>query len=372
MNKLSELKKVGFRKVGFWKLQKPDENNRNSNSISFYFDIDRDLCYSSENCAYAFVSNESVLYIGKTNQGLARRMTAYSGTSNALNKAHRDRKTLSDRHKVEFLIARLEKSENIEIYAFHQLEPILYKGININLIAGIEDPLIEKIKPILNEDSIPSINTQQVDLILNKIRLKAYENKAKEEGYETFAEFMRTKITEFEFKPEHNNIEHFSFSYTEFHKKKKIYISEEQEKKLYDISKEIKQQGKSQSACFILDRVCNLNIEDMKHLDTGVYVTSKSFPKRSVLRILPSQKLKIQNLMLSHHLGNHGAMVRKMIDDLDSTKELKMMKYIMTKNEDFHRVTYQFTDEQFEKVNKLSKLKAVSLPQLIQNIIANY
>lgn len=372
MNNLTILKNVGFKKVGLWKLQSPEKNSRNNNTISFYFDTSRDLCYSTENCAYSFVCNQDVLYIGKTNQGLARRMAAYSGTSNALNASHRDRKTLSDRHKVEYLIELLKKNELIEIYALHQLEPLAYKGINLNLIAGIEDPLIEKIRPTLNEDSIPSNNTKQLDLILNQIRFKAYETKANEEGYETFSEFMRVKIDEFVFKPEHKDVEHFAFSYTENHKKKKIYISEDQENKLYEISKNIKQRGKSQSACFILDRVCNLNANDMKHLDTGVYITSKSFPERSVLRILASQKSKIQNLMVKHHLSSHGAMVRKMIDDLDVNKEFDFMNFIMTKDDDINRVTYQFTIEQFDKIEKMAVLKGVSKPQLIQSIIENY
>ena len=372
MNNLEIIKNIGFKKVGFWKLQNPKNISRNNNKISFYFDSSRDLCYSTENCAYSFVSKTEVLYIGKTNQGLARRMSSYSGTSNALNAAHRTRKTLSDRHKVEYIIKRLKKNELIEIYALHQLEPLIYKGINLNIVAGIEDPLIAKIRPTLNEDSIPSNNTKQLDLILNKVRLKAYEAKADEEGYETFAEFMRVKIDEFNFKPEHRNIEHFAFSYTENHKKKKIHISEDQEKKLYEISKNIKQRGKGQAACFILDLVCNINANDMKHLDTGVYKTSKSFPKRSVLRILPSQKSKIQDLMIKNQLSHHGEMVRKMIDELDLNKEFEFRDFIMTKNDDFHRVTYQFTIEQFNKIEKMSGLKGLSKPQLIQNIIENY
>lgn len=87
MEDLIKLDEYGIKKVGFWKLSTSDgySETNNNNSISFYFDEERDKCYSDLRCLYVFVCQKKVIYVGKTNQGLSRRMSSYSGTSNQIN-----------------------------------------------------------------------------------------------------------------------------------------------------------------------------------------------------------------------------------------------------------------------------------------------
>lgn len=376
---LIKLKKYGIEKVGYWKLveQKGYSENRHNNSVTFYFTHQRDKCYTDLRCLYVFVSEGKVIYVGKTNQGLSKRMSSYSSTSNQLNVSSKNKKNLSDRHKVNKIIEILKRGEEVSIYSFFDDKEVYYKDLKLNLISGLEDPLISIFQPKLNEDSREKTHTKQLDLILNEVRIKKYDSCLKESGYETFSDLMRKCIDEFTFHESHKKIKHFSFSYTEVHKKKKIFITPEQEKKLYKIGEQLKLKGKGQVGCFIMDRKTNSTYEEMKHLDKGEYHTSKKFPKRIIVPIEKEFYNQLKSLLVDYELNFVGQIIRHLIQNkIDNNDEnlTKIVKKEFSNEErklkiNVKRTTFQMTDEQFNYFDKMRKKYKLSNPSLVYSLV---
>ena len=224
----------------------------------------------------------------------------------------------------------------------------------MNLISGLEDPLISIFQPKLNEDSREKTHTKQLDLILNEVRIKKYDSCLKESGYETFSDLMRKCIDEFTFHESHKKIKHFSFSYTEVHKKKKIFITPEQEKKLYKIGEQLKLKGKGQVGCFIMDRKTNSTYEEMKHLDKGEYHTSKKFPKRIIGQIIRH--------LIQNKIDNNDENLTKIVKKEFSNEERKLKINVK-------RTTFQMTDEQFNYFDKMRKKYKLSNPSLVYSLV---
>ena len=126
---VERIKTIGFEKYGDWYL----ESGRLECKVA------KDAY--AKNVLYAFVSEGEVLYIGKTNQSLKKRLYGYMnpGSSQPTNK--RGNTALKE---------RLMNGESIEVYAFPDNGLLCYGEFHINLAAGLEDDLIAKLNPVWN------------------------------------------------------------------------------------------------------------------------------------------------------------------------------------------------------------------------------
>lgn len=129
INDLEFLSSLGFELIGGWFL--------NFSGIDFHLQKYKD----KNNILYAFVVDEKIMYVGKSTQTLYKRMMGYKNPgptqSTNINNNARIRKNLSENHPVL-------------VYVFVQSEDYLYRGVNINLAAGLEDNLISLLNPPWN------------------------------------------------------------------------------------------------------------------------------------------------------------------------------------------------------------------------------
>lgn len=383
MNHINKLNELGIKRVGYWKLNDKlgSLEQRHNNSITFYIDKERDKSYTNLRCLYVFTCEQKVVYVGKTNQGLSKRLQSYCGTSNALNRSSRDRKTLSDRFKIEKLISLLEQNKEVFIYSFFDDKEVYYKNIKINLSSGLEDPIIDFFQPELNEDGREKPYEKQLDMILNVVRLKNYDNLYDESEFDSFSDFMRQMIDEFELEEKHLKTKHFSFSYTEIHKKRKVNISKEQEQKLFDLGKKLNLRGKGQVGCFILDQFAGISYDDMKHLDKGQYHTSKKFPKRIVFSVESKVYESMDFLKIDLEFNYVGQVFRHIIQQRLDNSNKKINKIIdveipqngskISPNK-FKKTTIQFTENQFIFYKDLKSNYKLSHSSLVTSLVEDF
>jgi hypothetical protein len=126
---MNRLLDVGFKKVGHW--------YSSDNSIDFELTQNSD----SENVLYCFVSEDEVLYVGKTTQKLTKRMYGYKnpGATQSTNiKGHKKIKEL------------LSKGLPVEILALPDNGLLHFGVFHLNLAAGLEDSIISVINPLWN------------------------------------------------------------------------------------------------------------------------------------------------------------------------------------------------------------------------------
>jgi len=126
---LSRLNDVGFQRCGSWSLVsgKPVSS------------LEADL--SAQGVLYAFVSSRDVLYVGKTNRSLRRRMHGYQrpGPTQRTNAA------------VNTKICQLLASQRpLDIYAFAAPAAVRRGTFEVNLAAGLEDAIIRELQPPWN------------------------------------------------------------------------------------------------------------------------------------------------------------------------------------------------------------------------------
>lgn len=130
---LEQLKTVGFRLVGEWKLETEKLNC-----------VLRDPG-SSTNVLYAFVEGENVLYIGKSIRSLKQRLYGYQSPG----------PTQFTNIKANKLIREaLGGKRSIAVYAFADPGDVRHGGFHVNLAAGLEDSLIASLKPTWNKAGI--------------------------------------------------------------------------------------------------------------------------------------------------------------------------------------------------------------------------
>ena len=127
---LQQIIDLGFEEVGYWLLEE--------GKVTF------SLSKSSKeaNILYSFVVNGEVKYIGKSVQTLHKRMYLYKqgGGSQRTN----------IRNKAEIKTC-LERGQQVKVYVLVPELQMNYKGMPINIAAGLEDNLIMMLKPEWNK-----------------------------------------------------------------------------------------------------------------------------------------------------------------------------------------------------------------------------
>jgi len=126
---LDRLAAIGFKEYGEWQL----------NSGQLKCELQEDA--AAKNVLYAFVSGADVLYIGKTNQSLKRRLYGYQ------NPGESQRTNIRGNARLKQV---LTDGLTIKIYAFPDNGLLHYGGFHVNLAAGLEDALIADLNPEWN------------------------------------------------------------------------------------------------------------------------------------------------------------------------------------------------------------------------------
>lgn len=127
---LQQLVNLGFEEVGHWFLE--------GDQVTFALNKSA----KEANILYSFVVDGEVKYIGKSVQTLHKRMYLYkqgggSQRTNIRNKAA--------------IKACLERGQQVRIYVLVPDLEMNYKGMPINIAAGLEDNLISLLKPEWNK-----------------------------------------------------------------------------------------------------------------------------------------------------------------------------------------------------------------------------
>lgn len=137
---LQRLKDIGFRHVGEWKLETDELRCVLTD------------CETEVRILYAFECDGEILYIGKSVRSLSKRMYGYQnpGPSQQTNiKAN------------ELIRKILGEKKIISIYAFVDSEKLAHGEFRVNLAAGLEDDLIDKLSPVWNKLGISKDHTKQ-------------------------------------------------------------------------------------------------------------------------------------------------------------------------------------------------------------------
>ncbi|MBT3323124.1 MAG: GIY-YIG nuclease family protein [Anaerolineae bacterium] len=128
---IQALLEIGFEAVGVWV--------RNGDTIKYILTKHS----AAKKVLYVFTSEGEIVYIGKTVQKLSQRLYGYinPGPSQSTN--------IKNNEKIKTML-RQEKEINIFVFAPQENE-IIYRGIPVNLAAGLEDNLITLLKPLWND-----------------------------------------------------------------------------------------------------------------------------------------------------------------------------------------------------------------------------
>ena len=142
LSPLERLENMGFREVGEW--------SNELGKIKFAF-ID---AASAKNVLYAFVSQNTVMYIGKTVRTLKQRMGGYKNPAPTQSTNIKGNKFIS-----EILLS----NHPVAIYALPDNGLLFYGGFHVNLAAGLEDNLIKALNPPWNRTGLMTSKTQIID-----------------------------------------------------------------------------------------------------------------------------------------------------------------------------------------------------------------
>ena len=136
-----ELTRYGFVQAGRWRL-----SERTRSGITF--ELER---LADRRVVYAFVIGEDIKYIGiceKDTTTLKDRMGRYRSLTG------RGRATPGgenvNQHKARLIRERLEAGKEVLIFALEPASDSRYVDLDIDLVKGLENPLIEKLKPAWN------------------------------------------------------------------------------------------------------------------------------------------------------------------------------------------------------------------------------
>ncbi len=137
---MNELLEIGFLPCGHWQLQQ----------ARLTCELTRFAV--QKNILYAFVADGELMYVGKTVQPLATRMTGYrnpapSQTTNVRNNSR--------------LRCALEAGCAVEIYALPDVGLHRYGAFHLNLAAGLEDDIIQMLRPPWNGGQKEKVDQQE-------------------------------------------------------------------------------------------------------------------------------------------------------------------------------------------------------------------
>ncbi len=123
------LTRLGFSKVGEWSLgaNKPQVALR--------------LLAEARQVIYAFVRENEVLYVARTARSLRARMRSYEQPG----PAQRTNKRING-----CLAASLIDGRPVHVHALAKWDGTAYRGVALNIAAGLEDPLISLLQPAWN------------------------------------------------------------------------------------------------------------------------------------------------------------------------------------------------------------------------------
>ena len=127
---IDKLIKIGFRKVGKWV--------QNSTQIEYTLND----CGDDINILYCFVSENKILYLGKTVQPLKKRMYGYQ------NQGPTQSTNIKGNRNIRVLLSR---DKPVEIYALPDNGLLHFGDFHINLAAGLEDSIVKTLNPLWNE-----------------------------------------------------------------------------------------------------------------------------------------------------------------------------------------------------------------------------
>jgi len=128
-NTLKRLCTIGFVKVGEWRMEQ--------GKISL-------ICSAhgaATNALYAFSVDETVLYVGKTTQSLARRLQQYCAPDSSQRTNCRNRDAICD---------AIARGLTVAVYALPDSGLMHYGEFRLSVAAGLEDSIIEKLRPSWN------------------------------------------------------------------------------------------------------------------------------------------------------------------------------------------------------------------------------
>ncbi|GBF07928.1 hypothetical protein DAERI_190061 [Deinococcus aerius] len=131
-NARERLSQLGFQLVGEWTLRHE----------KLVIPSGHDLLQAQGGVLYAFLDEDTLLYIGKSKNHLAMRLQRYRTPGKSLG---------STNTELELAIRRrLLQGRRIFILAFQRTDTALYPGYVLDHAAGLEDSLIKQFSPPLN------------------------------------------------------------------------------------------------------------------------------------------------------------------------------------------------------------------------------
>jgi hypothetical protein len=133
---MDRLYEIGFRVAGRWYLE--DGQLR----------LDLSHMIEQQNVLYAFVTGDSVRYVGKTTQPLQRRMLGY------LRPGETQSTNIRNHHAIT---NSLNRGGSIEILALADTGLLHYGAFHLNLAAGLEDSIIKVLNPEWNGGRISAM-----------------------------------------------------------------------------------------------------------------------------------------------------------------------------------------------------------------------
>lgn len=136
---LVRLTGIGFRLVGNWQLV----NGVLRLVLPPPLPITQDVLY-------AFTVDGQLAYVGKTKQGLVKRLQGYRSPP-----ASPDRGGSTNINNHRRIIKALERPAVVEIYVLDNLPSQQHGGFAVSLAAGLEDALIRELAPAWNNAGVP-------------------------------------------------------------------------------------------------------------------------------------------------------------------------------------------------------------------------
>ena len=129
MDTFSRLLDIGFKRIGRWVMEQGD------------LSLEMDAAQDGRNVLYAFMVDDEVKYIGKTVRSLRARLYQYlrpgpTQSTNIRNRAN--------------ILAALEAGRSVHIFALIDNGSRHVGEFHLNVAAGLEDSLIDKLGPAWN------------------------------------------------------------------------------------------------------------------------------------------------------------------------------------------------------------------------------